>query len=234
MEIHFITYGDSNYINSRNRICRESLETGVFKSCTVYTPENLNPNFKKKINALLSQSKGGGYWCWKPVCVLLTMYKIPENDWIFYADSGCSFVQERKGQILDLVQSMEKTDHTMMAYQMEHIEEKWTKTDMFHFFNVQDNQEITKSGQYHATAFFVRNTPRTRTIFKEMLSIMEKHPALIDDTPSTLDNSKGFREHRHDQSLFSIIRKINKDITLVVDDDTYYSSGFINGSRIRN
>lgn len=168
------------------------------------------------------------------MCVLLSMYKIPENDWIFYADSGCSFVQERKGQILDLVQRMEKTEHTMMAYQMKYIEETWTKADMFHFFNVQDNQEITKSGQYVGGIFFVRNTPRTRTIFKEMLSIMEKHPALIDDTPSTLDNSKGFIEHRHDQSLFSVIRKINKDITLVVDDDTYYSSGFINASHIRN
>jgi len=37
---------------------------------------------------------------------------------------------------------------------------------------------------------------------------------LIDDSPSIIKNSNNFIEHRHDQSIFSLLCKINKVTTL--------------------
>ena len=238
MSVHFITYGNDRFTNSRLRIGREAEETGVFNSCTIYTPESLalylTPEIKKRLEPLFNQYRGGGYWCWKPVIVLQTMEKIPENDWILYADSGCSFVQDRKNQITELISSLENSGKSILGYQMEHLEEHWTKADMFHFFNVQNNKEIINTGQIIGGMFFIKNTPRTRSIYKEMVFIMENYPNLIDDSPSKIENDKSFNEHRHDQSLFSVILKINKEITMLVPDSTYHGSNFIQATRIRN
>lgn len=67
-----------------------------------------------------------------------------------------------------------------------------------------------------------------------MVFIMENYPNLIDDSPSKIENDKSFNEHRHDQSLFSVILKINKEITMLVPDSTYHGSNFIQATRIRN
>lgn len=236
MPINFITYGNARFTNSRLRICMEAEQTGVFNSCTIYTPESLalylTPEIKKSIEPLFNQHRGGGYWWWKPVIVLQTMEKIPENDWILYADSGCSFLQDRKEQIIDLISSLEKSGKSILGYQMGHLEEHWTKADLFHFFNVQNNKEITSTGQIISGIFFVKNTPTTRSIYKEMVSIMENYPNLIDDSPSKIENDKSFREHRHDQSLLSVILKMNKEITMFVADGTYHGSSFIQATRI--
>lgn len=42
---------------------------------------------------------------------------------------------------------------------MEHLEEHWTKADMFHFFNVQNNKEIINTGQIIGGIFFIKIRP---------------------------------------------------------------------------
>ncbi len=105
---------------------------------------------------------------------------------MFYADSGCSFVPERKGQITDLIEKMESENKSISALQLNLLEEQFTKSDMFEFFDIDSNRDtnISKTGQYVGGIFFVQNKPAVRRLIAGMIKIMLKNPELIDDTPS--------------------------------------------------
>ena len=45
------------------------------------------------------------------------------------------------------------------------------------------------------------------SVINRWLQVMTEYPNLIDDSPSRSPNLSGFREHRHDQSVFSILMK---------------------------
>jgi beta-1,4-mannosyl-glycoprotein beta-1,4-N-acetylglucosaminyltransferase len=232
--ITFITYGDTAFEKSRTRLIKEAQDTGIFKRCIGYTPDDLDEEFKMSCKSLLSQKRGGGYWCWKPHVVLKTMQSIPENEWILYADAGCTLVRERKEQVLEQIEIMEKENKLVSAYQMNHLEKSWTKGDMFNYFGIVENKHIKETGQYVGGVFLVKNHEKTRRIFERMLEIMSGLSFLIDDSPSIISNDSSFNEHRHDQSLFSIIRKLNPDITYVIPkDETYHGNAFVQALRLK-
>jgi hypothetical protein len=62
---HLIIYGDNNYSKAKKRLENEALNTDWFDSVTVYGTEILDNNFKNKFKAVLSHSRGAGYWIWK-------------------------------------------------------------------------------------------------------------------------------------------------------------------------
>ena len=41
------------------------------------------------------------------------------------------------------------------------------------------------------------------------MAFLKEHPTLVDDSPSISSNLKGFIEHRFDQSIYSILAKLN-------------------------
>ncbi len=58
------------------------------------------------------------------------------------------------------------------------------------------------------------------SLVDQWYSICHKQTRLVDDSPSNYPNDEGFVEHRHDQSVFSILRKMNG--SLILDDETYF------------
>jgi hypothetical protein len=235
MFVHFVSYGDDKYVKSRIRIIEEALQLDIFETCRVFTPETLEEDFKTRFKRLLDQPRGGGYWCWKPYIVLKTLQQIPDGHWLFYADAGCSLLQDRKGQIKQLISQMEEKGKKIFALKMSHHPEKyWTKGDLLLYFNIKNQANIIDSGQYIGGIFFVKNVKEIREMFEDMLWIMERNPELIDDTPSKEPNDKNFKDHRHDQSLFSIMRKINSEMVYEMEDNTFGGSSFCQATRIRS
>jgi hypothetical protein len=55
----------------------------------------------------------------------------------------------------------------------------------------------------------LKKSKKTENLLKEWLGVYESNFALVDDTPSKSFNFKGFIENRHDQSIFSILCKMN-------------------------
>jgi hypothetical protein len=62
------------------------------------------------------------------------------------------------------------------------------------------------SGQLWAGAFVIRKTDENVKLIEKWLEIASLYWT-IDDSPSTEPNYPGFREHRHDQSIFSLLAK---------------------------
>ena len=71
-----------------------------------------------------------------------------------------------------------------------------------------------------ATIFIIKKCPHSVELVEKWYDIMSNHYHLIDDSPSFLPNDHSFVEHRHDQSVFSLLRY--KYGSHVIDDETWY------------
>ena len=71
MSKHFITFGagDNKYINAGSRLCKQANDCKLFDNIELYGKTQLqnNNDFWKKHRFFIEKnSRGFGYWLWKP------------------------------------------------------------------------------------------------------------------------------------------------------------------------
>ena len=88
------------------------------------------------------------------------------------------------------------------------MENEYTKSDLFNFFNLDLNSPILDSQQVWSGTMFFKNNLKTKIFLRKWLEICNINH-LVDDSSSKSNNHDNFIEHRHDQSVFSILCKIN-------------------------
>ena len=93
---------------------------------------------------------------------------------------------------------------------------------------------ILETVQYVGGVFLIKKTEFTRGLMQFIKTFIKENPTLIDDSPSLVPNDPTFIEHRHDQSLFSILRKCNGDKVFVIPrDETWRGNDFVQATRKR-
>lgn len=224
--VWFCTFGDS--LRYRSSLCRIQQEAWMFQNALVFD-EVCVYNERMLDDAFLQKSKtmncrGYGYWSWKPQIVLQTLKKMNDGDVLVYSDAGTHLnlggLEKMKGYI-----ELARTHDTHnIAFQMPHVEEMWNKMDLLARYPsaMQTEKHPWQTGQYAACAFVLQKTHQTVKMVEEWLEVcLDRH--LIDDTPSVLPNHSDFKEHRHDQSAWSLIRK--KYGSAVLSDETWPCDG---------
>ena len=88
----FISYGDSRFKVSLDRILRQAKRSGRFDRIIGYTPKDLPESVKA--SPLFAFPQGGGYRCWKPYIISHALSQCSVGDIVFYADAGCSLVED--------------------------------------------------------------------------------------------------------------------------------------------
>jgi len=74
---------------------------------------------------------------------------------------------------------------------------------------------------------------KTRDLVNEWYSVACKYN-LIDDSPSIKPNAEGFKEHRHDQSIFSLLtKKYGIFSSTSLYDSMYISYNYSNTSLLK-
>jgi hypothetical protein len=217
--IHFITYGDSKYKNSRLRLISQAKESNWFDTITDYTPDTLCKKFKDKYSTILTQSRGGGYWIWKPYIIKSKMDTIEQNDIIIYMDAGSSinlYGENRFKQYIDMVKHDESG---MISFQLCHAENKYTVSQIFDLYNIDISKR--ESGQYMATVLIMKKNKNTCHKVEQWFNTLSIDHKLFTDYYNKFQNYNYFVDNRHDQSVFSVIRKID-DNTIVIKDETYF------------
>jgi hypothetical protein len=140
-----------------------------------------------------------------------------ENDIVMYADAGCTININGKKRLYEYFDMVEHSIHGMLSFQMPHIEQKWTKMDIFKHLDAYEYQE-TK--QLHATVFIIRKCEHSVDMVNKWYETCT-HYDLINDSPSHSKNHPDFSENRHDQSVWSIIRK-KYGTVIIENDETYF------------
>jgi len=205
----FITFGagGDNYIDAGNRLVKQVKTLGLFDKTILYTENDLIQDsyfWEKHKNFILNNKRGYGYWLWKPYIIQKTLKLMNENDILLYLDSGCEVRVCKKQQMCDLFEYVNE-DYIIGCPADVKLEREWTKRDLFSFLNM-DTMNYLNSVQQQAGALLILKNVKVTEMVTEWYNIGCNYH-LIDDTPSLLENANEFREHRHDQSIYSLLLK---------------------------
>lgn len=212
-----VSFGSSNLRPAIRRFRLQAKLSGLFSEIRVFSEDSLDQNFREEFGSLLNAStRGFGYWLWKPQIVLQTINSLPRGTPVLYLDLGCHlrpFMTFDWGPIIELCRTSpsglvgfqdRKKDPQVTAMSSEAV---WTKGDLFDHFEVRLRRDVYETPQFAAAAFFLTADPRSRRFLMQWLSVARQGLHLFDDTPSVRPNFPEFREHRHDQSVFSLLCK---------------------------
>jgi len=221
--VHFISYASGRFIR-RAAVLREVLlNNNWFTTFTIKNETDLEENFKNRYRDILDQPRGGGYWLWKSEIIRQKLKEINENDILVYADGGCTLnltnhSKPRFDQYIDMC-----NDNDMLRFILDHNENKYTNSTTINYFKTKYNiDEIhTRNGQLMATVIIVKNTQCVRDFFDTFFKIIDDDRMLITDHYNDIDKQQEFIDHRHDQSILSLLTKSLK-FGIILKDETYH------------
>ena len=196
-----------------SRLRAQAEETGWFYRVECSTEKNLSAFFRQEAADLLKQEvRGFGYWIWKPQILLQCLQQMEYGDILLYTDAGCHINEVGKNMFLAYIKEVKKHPSGFLVFgaRKGSLERQYTKGDIFSYFGIQEDDDIYNSGQIHATTFFLRKDDHTQKVVECWKKVMMENRNLIDDSPSSTPNALDFKENRHDQSVFSILMKLNK------------------------
>lgn len=210
-----LNFADCKYSNSQKRNTASGIVHG-FDTAHQCTPRDIGANFANKYQSILNQPRGCGYWLWKPYFISRYLNQMNGDDVLFYSDSGSDFIKN----ITSLLNLCRDDRNGLIAFELsgKHKERQYTKRDLFIEMN-QDTPEYTDTDQLMASFIMIQKNEFTIQFMNEYLKYAcNEH--LITDTASRSTNYPEFKDHRHDQSIFSLLCKKHQITHL--DDPTQW------------
>ncbi len=207
-----INYADLTYFQSRKESSASGLSVGGFDKVVEYDKSSLNSEFQEQNKDILSQTRGAGYWLWKPYIISKTLWEANDDDMIFYCDAGCTFI----GDMAPYFEVCSKEKKGLILFRSNQLNETWTKRDCFHYMDM-DSLAYTKTEHLCASFVLCRKTDFALAFLHQWLEYMTD-PRISTDIPNTcgLDNYPVFRDHRHDQSVLSLLSR-HHNVSLLKD-----------------
>jgi len=219
MRIHLISFGDDVYKNQKVVFKNLAYNSSFFDSVKIFTPQSLSKKFRIKYADILKIQKGAGYWIWKPHILKRVLDQLPDNDILIYCDAGCLINVEGKERFMQYIEILKNSSLGSLAFELTHKEYRYTKQEVFDYFNCSD--EIKKSNQLVGGILLFRKCNHSTSLIESWLKVLDDSPGLFTDEKESTIQKNGFIDHRHDQSIFSVIRK--KYGTELLPDETYFN-----------
>ena len=227
--VTFITFGNINYMNSLKRIRNEAKNMKIFDNILTLNErdlENRCPIFwDSHKDFILKNPRGYGYWLWKPFIILKTLESMNDNDILLYSDAGCSFNKSGLPRMYNYLNIVKNNSSGVLSFQLQHNIKNYTKMDLLDYLGM-NNTETLNSKMLVGGIIFFRKCENTIKLVNEWYKISCNYH-LIDDTKSILTNDISFIEHRHDQSVLSLL--IKKYGANILSDETYFNYFNIKG-----
>lgn len=152
--------------------------------------------------------RGYGYWTWKATILKEFMDSLNDGDILFWSDGGIYWNDTPQALVrFNEYVNMINSEKSLLTFQQPTIEQEYTKGDVLNVLSVYDNPNICESLQLWAGCFAMMKTPAMMEFLDKWKELNDLSKELITDKRSTVPNKLGFKEHRHDQSLFSVLAK---------------------------
>lgn len=217
---YFHTFGNERFYGALKRIQKQVEEFNVFNALFIYNDNDLKKDiyFWTKHSNFIENNplRFYGYAIWKPYLILKSLEKINYGDILVNSDAGCEWNingTKRLQEYFDIINSNEKS---ILCFQLNHLEKSWTKMDLIDYLN---SYSILNTKQIMDTTFIIKKNEKTVQFITEWYEISCNYH-YIDDSNSNIENDPDFKEHRHDQSVFSLLCK--KYDVEILDDETFY------------
>ena len=216
-----ISYGSEQYDKQLEYNGKSALEIAKVNEFYGYKPKDIDHEFREKNKYILDKGRGNGYWLWKPYFLYKTLTeKLNYGDYLIYADAAIMYVDSAK----KLVDFLKQKKLDMYLHRLPHLERQYTKRDAFILLGV-DQPFYAETGQFNAAFQIYRKTKFTEFFLGEYLYYAQDKRIITDDSNELgVSNYEDFRDHRHDQSILSLLtkkygqvnaNKTNLDINLI-------------------
>jgi hypothetical protein len=147
--------------------------------------------------------------------------EINENDILIYLDAGCSINSKGITRLNEYIEMLnQNNESSCISFQMSYPEKNYTIKEIFQYFNVEQNCEIVDSGQLIGGIQIIRKNSNSIKLVNLWNQTLYDNPLLFTDYYNKNQNGY-FIDNRHDQSIFSVIKKMYNPI--ILDDESIYN-----------
>jgi hypothetical protein len=200
---YFLVYNDSTHQSYLDDLINSVKETGHF-DIIEFKKEEITAEFMEQHSSILSCSRGGGYWLWKPYCIRETLKKLSDGDYLFYMDSK----YKMKKPFVSLYSSVTENKKDFLVWSNKPNESinllrAWCKMDVIQKYNMTEPIFERNAMDCWAGAIFLKKTEASIKLIEDWFQMCCCYEN-ITDSPSISENHIDFQEHRHDQCLLSI------------------------------
>jgi hypothetical protein len=192
----FINYSHNGFYESQIKALEFAKNFGFY---TIgYKFDDLDQDFKHKNEEILKQPRGAGYWIWKPYIILKTLNMMQDGDYLIYMDSGASLIKNPDDYLRMI------NHKGILSFSMSfHKQSTWCKKDCFEYV-FGEEYDYADHSQILASYVFIQKNNQSVEFVKRWLEICQIRQ-LIDDSDSISKNYSDFKEHRHDQAIYSLL-----------------------------
>ena len=198
-----LSFADENFKRTQDRYSEQMMRSGIFDKVITYSPSDFDSQFLEKNGDFIRRNKKGyGCWIWKPYFIRRTFEDIQHGDVVVYGDSG-NELSGNNNLFLDKIMQVKNLSHLKLFASKNSWILRWTKSDLllknFPLYLPYLLKRMVEPGR-----LIIEKNYETIEFVNEWESLCNVHH-LIDDSPSKIPNNPFFIEHRHDQSIFSLL-----------------------------
>ena len=231
-----LAFGNERFKQSRDRIIKEAknlkksdnINETIFDNFIVETESIEKEDGFNKMMKQIPEKWGSGrgyYWyMWKPYIIHKTLSKLNEGDILFYCDSGMkihnnNLTRNRFNNMFKLVSDRNECPTGIATFvttgpAKDRFEYMYNTVYVFEFFNVLNDQKITHTQQCQAGVSMFYKCKESMEIVEKWYKLIVTNPELFVGDVRVFPDTKrtqmaGFRDHRQDQSIWSVIVKLN-------------------------
>ena len=185
--------------------CKKSKKFGKFIS---FSEKDLDLKLWRIDEAFIKENnRGYGLWIWKPFIIKKVFEIFPECELILYLDAGCEL--NNSPAAIKKLDSYINTAYNYggLAFELPFIEKNWTAKCVI---EKMDAVQFAETKQIAGGMFFLRNLPKNMKLLNLWGEIMrEDNHANLLGICKAQDPNSNFKEHRYDQSIFSLLWKMS-------------------------
>ena len=245
MKKTFLSFGNERFKKSRVRIAKEAKSLNIFDNINIQTEEICNEEpYKSVICKIMKKGSSVGrgfYWyTWKPYIIYKTLKTLEDGDILFYCDSGMKIFNSQNTlqqfqYLFDNVQNKEKCPSSIITFittgnPKDRLEYMYNIVQVFKHFKVENNDDIIKTQQCQAGVSVFLKCNTSMKIVEEWFGLAQTNSEYFIGDNRFCDLKKdtlsGFRDHRHDQSIWSILCKINNVTICNHNNNPIYQSHY--------
>lgn len=217
---YFITFGNDLFKNQLERLKKQAEDVGWFDGgIIIETPKTIQNFYNAHKDFIDSNLRGYGYWIWKPYIILRQLREMNDGDFLFYTDAGATIIPHKKTELDEYISTMNSLEKPIIAFGIpHHLEKDFQKERVLKYFSknqkpIGEDYDFMNSGQVESGVFMCKKNNFTIDFISDWLKLL-----LIDNYSLVIDED-GF-DHRHDQSILSILCKLN-DILIKWNGEAY-------------
>ena len=199
-----ISYSNERFQRQLQLNKKSAIEVGEVDEYYSYGPNDIDPVFKEKNKDILSRSRGNGYWLWKPYIINKTMIeKLKYGDYLIYTDAAILYMNSTRL----IINFMKEHKAKIWGNKLTLKERAWTKRDALILMDA-DTPYYYDTNQYMAGIQVYQKSKYAIKFIQDLLKYSQDVRIITDDNNVMgKENLPGFRENRHDQTVFSLLLK---------------------------